>query len=140
MIYGNVVLKNDGIVGPAGSIYDGQFDKYKLAKKNICHQAIFYKKEIFHELGKYDERYQILADWVFNMKAFASKKTNPTFINRIIALYDNHGLSDKEKDIKFKQDRNSLVKTYLGLRVYFYQKFSQSKAYRYGVRLLKQFA
>jgi len=139
MIYGNVVLDKDGVVGPAGSIYDGQFDKYKLAKRNICHQAIFYKKELFQELGKYDNRYPMLADWVFNMKAFAEKKTYPTYINRIIAVYANQGLSDKKEDINFKHDRETLVKTYLGLRVYFYQKFSQSKAYRYGARLLKQF-
>ena len=137
MIYGNVILKNNGIVGPAGSIYDGQFDKYKLAKRNICHQAIFYKKELFANLGKYDDRYPILADWVFNMKAFASKSSKPTFINRIIAIYDNQGLSDKKQDINFRDDRTRLIKKYLGLKVYFSLKFSNSKAFTYGFRLLR---
>lgn len=137
MIYGNVVLKNDGVVGPAGAVYDGRFDKYKLAQKNICHQAIFYKRELFQELGKYDERYPMLADWVFNMRAFASKNTNPTFINRDIALYANQGMSDRGKDIKFKQDRDSLIKRYLGLKVYFGLKFSRSKVFRIGTQLFR---
>lgn len=140
MIYGNVFLKNNGVIGPAGSVYDGHFDKNKLAQKNICHQAIFYKKELFKELGKFDMKYPLLADWAFNMKVFGAENTKPFFIERIIAIYDNKGLSDKDKDANFLNDREDFVKKYLGLQVYYLLLFYRSKTYRFTTSLLRRLA
>lgn len=137
MIYGNVVLGIDGLNGISGSIYDGKFNKYKLAKRNICHQSIFYHKDLFVELGNYDEKYPILADYFFNMRAFGLKNTNPMFINKVIAIYSNQGLSNREKDINFKHDKDSLVRTYLGLNVYLALLFSRNKLIKYFSRLLR---
>ena len=42
LIYGDVFLKR------SEQIYDGEFDAWKLAKRNICHQSIFYNKKILY--------------------------------------------------------------------------------------------
>lgn len=135
MLYGNVVLENDGIIGPSGKIYDGPFSKYKLAKKNICHQAIFYSRDVFVELGKFDERYHMWADWAFNMKAFASKVINPFFFERNIAIYSNRGSSNTVKDVEFLHNRHAIVKKLLGIRIYYLLLLSESKTVRYINRL-----
>src|SRR5690606_25312812 len=36
-----------------GGRHDGPFDAQKLFRKNICHQAIFFKKEIFQRTGPF---------------------------------------------------------------------------------------
>lgn len=91
-VYGDVVLKGDGLVGCDGQLYDGEFSLSKLLEKNICHQAIFYHKDLFQEIGKYNLGYPILADYDFNLKAFAKHK--PRYIKLEIANYYTGGLSN----------------------------------------------
>ena len=43
--------------------YDGRFNRYKLRRRNICHQAIFYQRSVFERLGFYNTKYRLLADW-----------------------------------------------------------------------------
>ena len=45
ILYGNVKFKHSGI------IYDGKFNFFKLMEKNICHQGIFFRKDVFNEVG-----------------------------------------------------------------------------------------
>jgi glycosyltransferase involved in cell wall biosynthesis len=53
-IYGNAHMIHRGRI----YIHNGQYDKYKLAKSNICHQSIFYEKSIFELIGKYELKYK----------------------------------------------------------------------------------
>ncbi len=137
MIYGNVLLENDGVVGTSGSIYDGKFDKYKLSKKNICQQAIFYHRSLFLGAEGFSNTYPLLADWVFNMRVFSAKKSKPTYINKIIATYANEGLSNSKKDTNFARDRFELIKKHLGFKVYISLKLQRTRIYQYGIQILK---
>lgn len=53
-------------------IYDGEFNGFKLSKRNICHQAIFYPKSIYKN-RKYDLNYRILADYNYNIISFGDR-------------------------------------------------------------------
>lgn len=112
-VYGNVYMID------RNNIYDGKFDKHKLNKRNICHQAIFYGKSVFDVIGKYDLRYIIKADYVLNLRCFGDKNIKKTYINYIIADYEGHGLSCSQKDDNFIKDRAKLVKDCLGVKEYF---------------------
>lgn len=89
MVYGNVVLKSNK------QLYDGESSLEKLLNVgNICHQAIFYKKEVFAKLGGYHLRYKIWADWDFNLRCFKHPAVRITYIDRVVALYnDTSGIS-----------------------------------------------
>ena len=39
-----------------GDKYDGQFDSSKILSQNICHQALFVRKDLFDRLGKFNIR------------------------------------------------------------------------------------
>ena len=54
IIYGNVLIEGQAGWAKNGQIYDGEFSLSKLIERNICHQAIFYKKEVFDKLGLYN--------------------------------------------------------------------------------------
>jgi glycosyltransferase involved in cell wall biosynthesis len=91
MIYGNVRINGDTSWAKDGQIYDGEFQVEKILARNICHQAIFYRKKIFNKLGKYNICYPVCADWELNLRFFPS--TNPRYLDRIIANFYSGGIS-----------------------------------------------
>jgi glycosyltransferase involved in cell wall biosynthesis len=108
VIYGNVLFKH------SGQIYDGEFDKQKMLAYCICHQAIFVKNTV-HELhGKFDLKYKISADHVFQMKWFSDDLTRRKYFNHIFCVYNEKGASQGAKDVQFWKDRAILLKKYYG--------------------------
>ena len=120
MIYGNVIWGN------TDKIYDGEFNKSRFNFQNICQQAIFYHRELFKMIGKFDLKYGISADWVFNMKVFSLKNTTPTFINAIVAFYSTEGMSNRQIDEAeaFARKRDKLFKEFFGLWTYLYARIN----------------
>ncbi|MCX6180269.1 MAG: glycosyltransferase, partial [Chlorobiales bacterium] len=105
VVYGNVEW------GKGGTLYDGQFTTLKLLNKNICHQAIFFKRNLFNRFGKFETKYKVLADWVFNMRWFCDKETKILFLNQTFATYNPEGFSSKNTDNIFTAERNSIIST-----------------------------
>ncbi len=112
-IYGNVYRYDKNIV------YDGIFNKSKLNKRNICHQAIFYERNIFNIIGMFDAKYKIKADYVFNLKCFGCREINKKYINEVIADYEGFGSSYNQKDDNFINDQPKLIRENLGIKEYF---------------------
>jgi len=100
VLYGDAKFKHSRIR------YDGKFSRYKLLHKNICHQAIFVKKAVFVELGYFEAKYKLLADWHFNMKWFNQNTIRHQYVSQIIAIYNENGLSFNVPDSPFIKDRS----------------------------------
>ena len=84
VLYGDAILLKEGIK------YGGEFDLIRiLTKQNLCHQTIFYRKEIFAKLGKYNLKYKIAADWDFNIRCFRHPDIKLTYMNRLIVFFNN---------------------------------------------------
>lgn len=86
-LYGNVKR------GTHSKLYDGEFDYEKLLKKNISHQAVFYKKDIFLRSGSYNLRYRTHADWDVNLRCFENQTVKTKYIDKIIACFATGGAS-----------------------------------------------
>lgn len=98
--YFNVCLKSNN------KIYDGQFSKLKLLRKNICHQGVIYPRELLKSVG-YNQKYKSLSDWVVNIILFDYFK----FHNVVIAQYnDISGLSKEYRDLEFIKDKPCIFK------------------------------
>lgn len=106
VIYGNVLW------GDTGEIYDGKFSLLKLMNKNICQQALFYRKTLFARMGKFDLRYKLLADHVFNMKWFNDSTINRDYLNIIVAKYGISGRSTTIEDPLFFKNIDSILKEF----------------------------
>jgi len=119
-LYGNVFWGEDGEIVP------GKFFPTKFYHQNICQQAIFYHKKLFERLGKFDLKYRLVADWVFNMKAFGLKSTRPVYFDTIIAVYSLDGMSTHVPDKDFSASRERLFREAFGIP--FYLKFKISGA------------
>lgn len=98
VLYGNVVFRH------SKKKWLGRFDLWKLTQHNICHQALFFKKSIFSVLGFYDCRYKILADYEFNFRWIANPRIRRRYIDEIIAVYNETGLSGQQCDEFFLEN------------------------------------
>ena len=107
LVYGNVLM------GAEESVYDGRFSKLKLCRRNICHQAIFYGRDVFKLVGNYDLKYRILADWAFNLKCFGDGRITTQFAPINVARFEPGGVSGGG-DPAFEADKMSLIRTCLG--------------------------
>ncbi len=103
VFYGNVMSQR------FNGVYDGEFSYYKLSKKNICHQAIFFKKSVFETIGLFNLKYKSHADWHHNIRWFFSSKISKQFIDVIITNYADGGYSSLNYDFVFEKDRNKLL-------------------------------
>ena len=92
LVYGDVILRSTAVR------YGGVFDLDTLLfERNICHQSIFYRHEVFANLGPYSLRYPIWADWDFNIRCFSNPALVARHMDVVVADYnDAGGLSLKE--------------------------------------------
>lgn len=108
VIYGNVWSSR------WGGNYDGEFTVDKIIHKNICHQAIFIRRHVFLDIGYFNLKYPILADWEHNWRWFFNPSIKKKFINLTIADYADGGISSKNGDCcPFLRERISILKRYL---------------------------
>ena len=98
LLYGNVDLSD------YNRPYDGRFNRFKLLRRNICHQAIFYQRSVFDRLGFYNTKYRSLADWEFNIRCFNDQGIRKRYIPLRIADYEGGGKSITAPDPAFYAD------------------------------------
>ena len=130
VIYGNVNSPK------LGNHYDGKFTDATIFHKNISHQAIFFKRNVFELIGTYDLSYHVHADWVHNITWFFHKTIKHRFIDRDIAYFSDGGYSSVKKDHTFRKDifklyyknarnKNSVLKTLLLITKGVYSRISR---------------
>ena len=100
------VIYGDVFSNMLGGIYDGEFTVSKLFEKNICHQAIFFRKSVFKLTGLFDTRFKAHADWLHNLKWFSDHRIRKRYVNKIIANFSEGGLSSSHKDVFFEHVMN----------------------------------
>ena len=102
LLYGNVKMYGEASWAESGTIYDGSFTIEKLFTKNICHQAVFYKRELFQRLGVFNIEYKVCADWDFNHRCFANASTR--YFDLVIANFSAGGQSTNVTSDKFTDE------------------------------------
>lgn len=116
-----------GMVDVDNVIYKGPYSKYRLAKMNICHQAILYPVSVFRKY-KYNLQYAIWADWLLNMQCWKDPDFTLSYRPFLIAKFGTEGISSTTKDLLFKKNRTKILLKYLGFLTLL----------RYQLRVLKQ--
>jgi len=98
LVYGDVILRSNS------SRYSGVFDLDRLLfEENICHQAIFYRRELFAGIGPYNLRYRVWADWDFNIRCFSNPALVIRYMDIVVADYNDMGGLSKREDDEFKK-------------------------------------
>ena len=100
IVYGDVMRRS------TNTRHAGEFDLDRLLfETNICHQAIFYRRELFAGIGPYNLRYRVWADWDFNIRCFSNPALVTRYMDIVVANYnDLTGLSGKTgTDTEFRK-------------------------------------
>jgi glycosyltransferase involved in cell wall biosynthesis len=103
LVYGDVRMSTTNPWVPAGDRYAGPVDLSFLTERNICQQAIFYRKEIFDRMGTFRTKYKICADWDFALRSVAAGLSE--WVDLVICNYAATGLSSRTPDRQFQHDR-----------------------------------
>ena len=88
-----------------GGNYGSAFSSKKIYFRNIAHQGIFFRKNVFSITGLFDLKYKIWADWDHNFKWFLNPAIKKKFINLIVSNYADGGFSATRKDHAFEKDK-----------------------------------
>ena len=98
VVYGDVVSTR------FGGRYDGPFDDRKIRSKNICHQAVFVRRQVFELIGGFNDQYLAQADWDHNMRWMLNKSIRSKYIDLVIAEYSDGGYSSTNLDPVYQSD------------------------------------
>ncbi|MCV7235101.1 glycosyltransferase [Mycobacterium branderi] len=84
LVYGDVIIRS------TWSRWGGAFDLDRLLfETNICHQAIFYRRDLFAGIGPYNLRYPVWADWDFNIRCFSNPALVTRYMDIVVAHYND---------------------------------------------------
>lgn len=116
------------------------FDKMTLTSFPLCHQAIFYKRNMFEKISGYDENYKICADHDFNLKALIKYNCKAKYIPVIVSNFQSGGFSTNRSNIKNTvQEINTIALNYYGKKKLKYFNFILSLLKNIEDRKLKIF-
>ena len=113
VVYGKVYGKS------LGGNYGSEFSLKKIYFRNIAHQGIFFKKNVFSITGLFDLKYKVWSDWDHNLKWFLNPVIKKKFINLIVSNYADGGFSSNRKDIAFEKDKEEKYYNLTGKRIRF---------------------
>ena len=98
-LYGEVMLKSKNKVSGGSRNY------HQIVEKNIPHQAIFYRRDIFEKHGLYNTNYKILADYDINLRIFRDAGIEKKYIPVTVSLFNDKGVSSTIIDKNFFRDQ-----------------------------------
>ncbi len=75
---------------------------------SLCHQAMFFKRELFDKFGFYREDLKIVADWAFNLQLFLSKTCTWRHLATPIVYFDQTGISSTNLKL-LNQEREQVL-------------------------------
>jgi glycosyltransferase involved in cell wall biosynthesis len=110
IIYGDYKFEN------GEKVYPEYLTPLFFMRTSLPHQSTFFKKEVFENMGLYDEKYKIVSDRAFYIKCFLSNQFVFKHINYSLSVFDLSGLSNNpnDKQKKIKED-NQIFLEYYGI-------------------------
>lgn len=118
--YGGIVCKNI-FEGGTESIAMEEITNLQIKLgKNIPHLSLFSKRKLFDEIGGFDTKYKVNADYEWECR-LVKNKCKGFFVKKIIGFYDQTGFSSKISWAPYKE-RFSIIYKHFGLfyLAYFY--------------------
>ena len=92
-------------------------------EESISHQASFIKRALFSIYGLYNEKYKIISDWEFFLKAIFKEQCSYRHIQFVLIDYDLNGISSSYLYEKLNEkEREEGIKEHFPMMFDFYQR------------------
>lgn len=86
---------------------------YTFYKHSIQHQSTFIRLGLFKEIGLYNEKFKIVGDWDFFIRALAKHKASYQTLSFLVTSIDAEGISSwPENSPICKKERDSVLNEY----------------------------
>lgn len=118
-VFNQMLSNTDGIDVVYGDVKSSHlpaehFGEWKdsALQYNRCHQAIFYRRSVFDQIGFYPLKYPICADHYINLRLFLNKKYCLQYRSVEVAYHSAGGASTTKTDTAFYNDMDRLIVRY----------------------------
>lgn len=139
LIYGNLIIRGlyeDDIIMNYNNI-----DKYYLLENCIGQQAILFKRQIFNEIGYFDESLKIVGDYEFLLRAFYKFKRKNIHVNSVFSIYQWGGISNNYAHEEIhKMEREIVISKYYNknqIKLFRNKKYIQLRKIKYVGKIIK---
>jgi glycosyltransferase involved in cell wall biosynthesis len=109
----------------------GKYDKIRLTKDCINHQAIIYPRKAL-EKNSYELKYTLHADYYLNLKLWGTSRFKKKYFPITIARYNMNGFSSTNADQLFKDNKAAIIKETLGYFYYFFYLWFRRQNWKSG--------
>jgi len=137
VVYGDVIVTGPSLLGvPVGGRYAGPMPLDRLLTCNVCQQAIFYRRTLFAELGEFNLRYRVWADWDFNLRAAFREPLQ--WVDVVVSDYSTSGMSSTQPDPVFGAEMPDLLRRELTRRPHDRSLWPLHRRLRHQAKALRQ--
>ena len=104
----NVVIYGDYI--REGIVYkqSKKLNELNFYRRNLCHQSIFYSRDVLQKYNGYNLKYKICADFELTLRLW-SKRVKFFHIDRVICKYLGGGLSETKQNLQIAKSEKSQI-------------------------------
>lgn len=86
-------INEHGRVSKSPKLHVDELNIKFFLSSTLPHQSTFIRKELFDDLGGYDEKYRVSADWVFWVKAVVLHHCSIELLSQSISYMEDGGIS-----------------------------------------------
>jgi len=80
-----------------------------FVKSSLPHQSTFFKREVFDQMGLYEEYYSIVSDRSFYIKCFLSNQFLFKHVPYSLSIYDLSGISNNPEHTENQASENTIM-------------------------------
>jgi len=106
LLYGNVIYRYPDRMEQRRF---NHISRKNILYENLCHQAVFARRDMFRRFGNFDTDYQLGADYDWLLKVFFSGSVT-RYADRDIAYFDACGRHADDRDFRMKERLNIKLK------------------------------
>lgn len=83
---------------------------WHLINDNFPHSASLYHRSLFVDFGNFDEKYQIMADYEFNLRILIKERVKYHFSSIVVSSFFANGISVSKKNKTIREQENKIIK------------------------------
>jgi len=122
IVYGNLIFSNG--ISLRHWIPDAVPTFRTFFRESIPHPSAFIKRALFNVVGLYNEQFKIVADWEFFMLALCRYNCSYKYIDRVIAVFEEGGISSNPANYSaMVLERNAVLSQHFPFFVKDYEDF-----------------
>lgn len=124
--FGGDIIYGDYKYEVGEKIFPDKLTPLFFVRTSLPHQSTFFKREVFDEMGLYDEHYTIVSDRAFYIKCFLSNKFAFKHVPYSLSINDLSGISNNPEHTEKQASENAtMFKEYYGVFYDDYLKMNQ---------------